>query len=259
MGSTIVTALIDAGWPGAAVTVANRTPAAPAALNAKYGVVVAGTAADAVANADIVVVAVKPQDTAELLDSIRDAIHPGVLLLTVAAALPSSFYAERLGMPVAVVRAMPNTPAVIGRGATAIAAGVGASDAHLHLVSAMLRTTGLVVTVEEDQLEAVIAVAGSAPAYFYAFVEALTNAGVAQGLDRILATQLATQTFIGAAALLAESGETPQTLRSRVSSKGGTTLAALEAMDHAGLKDVVSAGANAAVHRSRELRSELAP
>src|SRR5690606_196642 len=118
-------------------------------------------------------------------------------------------------------------------------------------VVAMLRATGLVVRVDESQLDAVTSVSGSGPAYFYAMVEALTEAGVAQGLDRMLATQLAAQTFVGAAQLLMESGDTPQTLRKRVSSPGGVTLAALEAMESAGLQGVISAGANAAAHRSK--------
>ncbi|MCJ7827026.1 MAG: pyrroline-5-carboxylate reductase, partial [Demequinaceae bacterium] len=156
-----------------------------------------------------------------------------------------------------VIRAMPNTPAIVAQGATAIAGGKHAREEDFGTVQSLLRATGLVIKVPEDALDAVTAVSGSGPAYFYAVVEALTEAGVAQGLDRILATQLAAQTFVGAARLLIESGDTPQSLRRRVSSPGGTTNAALEAMSHAGLQDVISAGAKAAVARAHEMAAEL--
>jgi pyrroline-5-carboxylate reductase len=194
---------------------------------------------------------------AAALDQIAGHLKDGVLVITVAAALPTSFYEARLPQGTPVVRAMPNTPSVIARGATGIAAGANAQPSHLQLAAGMLRATGLVVAVDEAQIDAVAAVSGSGPAYFYAFVEALTEAGVAQGLDRILATQLAAQTFVGAAHLLQSSGESPQHLRQNVSSKGGTTLAALSAMEGAGLQGVVAAGVNAAVARAKELGGEL--
>jgi pyrroline-5-carboxylate reductase len=125
------------------------------------------------------------------------------------------------------------------------------------LVGAMLRATGLVVKVDEAQLDAVTGVSGSGPAYFYAMVEALIEGGVALGLDRLVATQLAAQTFVGAARLLVETGETPQALRAKVSSPGGTTVAALKAMDDAGLPGVVAAGVQAAAARAKEMAEEL--
>lgn len=257
MGSTIVTALRTAGWQSSLITVAERDNGKASSLRENHGVVVTDTAAEAVEHANIVVIAVKPQDAEATLAEIAPKIDKSVLILTVAAGLHSSFYESRLAEGTRVVRAMPNTPAVVARGATAIAKGALATDADLQLVTAMLRATGLVVRVDEDQIDAVIAVSGSGPAYFFAFVEALVEAGVAQGLDRVLSTQLAAQTFVGAAHLLMQSGETPQELRRQVSSPGGTTLAALEAMKHAGLQDVVSAGANAAARRSKELGAEL--
>ncbi|WP_062290018.1 pyrroline-5-carboxylate reductase [Demequina phytophila] len=258
MGGTLIAAMRVAGWPGASVTVANRGAERREALVAAHGINAAADAVDAVTGAGIVVLAVKPQQMGEVLATIRDAVAPGALVITVAAALPASFYEERLPAGTPVVRAMPNTPSVVGRGATSVSPGAHATEEHLALAERMLRATGLVVRVPEDQIDAVIAVAGSAPAYFYAITEALTEAGVMQGLDRDLATLLAQQTFTGAAQLLAESGDTPQELRRRVSSPGGTTLAALEAMEHAGLQGVISAGANAAVARSKELGAQLA-
>jgi len=258
MGGTMIAALRVAGWPGASITVADRNADRREALVADHGVSLADDAPAAVAGARVVILAVKPQQMAEVLDAISGALKPGTVAFTVAAALPASFYEDRLPAGTPVVRAMPNTPAVVGRGATSISAGAHATEEHLALAETMLRATGLVVRVPEDLIDAVIAVAGSAPAYFYAMVEALTEAGVMQGLDREMATTLAQQTFVGAAQLLVESGDTPQELRRRVSSPGGVTLAALEAMTNAGLQGVISAGANAAVARSKELGAQLA-
>lgn len=257
MGGTILTALKSAGWPSSQVIVAEKDTGRAADLRESHGVVVTGSATEAVDGANIVLIAVKPQDVAATLTEIAPKIDKATLIVTVAAGLPASFYEERLAAGTRVVRTMPNTPAIVARGATAIAKGAKATDADIQMVATMLRATGLVVVVDESQIDAVIAVSGSGPAYFYAVVEALTEAGVAQGLDRVLATQLAAQTFVGAAHLLAHSGETPKTLRERVSSPGGTTLAALEAMNDAGLQGAISAGANAAARRSKEMAAEL--
>jgi pyrroline-5-carboxylate reductase len=257
MGSTIVTALRVAGWPSERITALVRSDDRIADLEAGHGITATTDAGAAVFDADAVVLAVKPQDMATALEQIRDHLKEGVLVLTVAAALSCAFYEQRLPEGTPVVRAMPNTPSVIARGATAIAAGAHAQPNHMQLAAGMLRATGLVVMVDESQIDAVGAIAGSGPAYFYAFVEALTEAGVAQGLDRILATQLASQTFVGAAALLERSGDTPQELRRRVSSKGGTTLAALDSFQSSGLQGMVASAANAAAHRTKEIAKEL--
>lgn len=258
MGGTLVTALRVAGWPQDRITVGTRSEGRAKSLREDHGVVVELDAAVAVQDADVVMLAVKPQDMATALEQIADSLKDDVLVVTVAAALPAAFYEARLPEGTPVIRAMPNTPSIIARGATGIAAGANATAAHLQLAAGMLRATGLVVAVDEAQIDAVGAVSGSGPAYFYAFVEALTEAGVAQGLDRILATQLAAQTFVGAAHLLQTSGESPQHLRQNVSSKGGTTLAGLAAMEGAGLQGLVAAGVNAAVARTKELGLELA-
>ncbi|WP_062381466.1 pyrroline-5-carboxylate reductase [Demequina pelophila] len=258
MGGTMIAALRAAGWPGTAITVAEHRPERRAELVSDHGVRLADDAPGAVADADVVILAVKPQQMGEVLDAIGASVSPAALVLTVAAALPASFYEERLMDGIAVVRAMPNTPSIVGRGATSISPGAHATEEHLALVERMLAATGLVVRVDEPLIEAVTVVAGSAPAYYYAIVEAVVEAGVMQGLDRDVAVRMAQQTFIGAGALLEQSGDTPAHLRERVSSPGGTTLAALKAMEHAGLQGVISAGANAAVARSRQLGVELA-
>ena len=257
MGGTIVGALLAAGWGPDAVVVSEKDEARGAALRTTHGVRLDSSLASAVANVGIVVVAVKPQDVADVLAVVGPALAPGTLVVSVAAGLTTAFFEARLPEGTPVVRTMPNTPAIVSQGATAVAPGHRATANHVALVGSMLRSTGLVVNVDEADLDAVTAVSGSGPAYFYAMVEALIEAGVAQGLDRLVATQLATQTFVGAARLLVESGETPQALRAKVSSPGGTTLAALRAMEVAGLADVIHAGAEAAAARAKEMAKEL--
>jgi len=258
MGGAIAAGARAAGWPAHQVTVADKNPDALAALASAHGVSTTQSLADAAAGADVIVFAVKPQDAAVALDSFADSVRPGAMLLTVAAGLPASFYEARLPAGTPVVRAMPNTPALIGKGATAIAPGARATPSHMELAASVLSATGLVVEVEEDDLVAIGTVSGSGPAYFFAFVEAIIESGIAEGLERELATELAIQTFIGAAALLESSDASPGELRARVSSKGGTTLAALGAMSDAGLQTVVAVGLSAAARRTRELAAELA-
>lgn len=258
MGGTIITALRVGGWPSDQIVVAERDSGRRGALVEAQQVQGTQGIAEAVQGAEAIVIAVKPQDAADALEQISPAYKPGALVLTVAAGLSTAFYEQRLPDGAPVVRCMPNTPAIVAHGATAIVAGAHASQEHLALAGAILGATGLVVALdEESQMDAVTAVSGSGPAYFYAVVEALARAGAEQGLDPALATQLATQTFVGAARLLKESGDAPGVLRQRVSSPGGTTIAALEAMSQAGLDDVTDAGARAAAARSQELGAEL--
>lgn len=258
MGGAIAAGALAAGWPATQVTVADKSADALAVLASAHGVATTHDVADAVAHADIIVFAVKPQDGAEALEAFASAVRPGALLLTVAAGLPASFYESRLPEGTAVVRAMPNTPALIGKGATAIAPGTHATAKHMALAAQVLAATGLVVEVDESHINAVAALSGSGPAYFFAFVEALTESAITLGLDRDLATDLAAQTFIGAAALLESSDVGPGELRARVSSKGGTTLAALGAMADAGLQTTVAVGLAAADRRAKEMATELA-
>lgn len=257
MGGTIVNALRATGWPDSSIAVAEKDADRAEALRQLHDIEVDAKVATVVKGAKIVVISVKPQDVKGLLGDVAKVLDPDAMVLTVAAALPISFYEKHLPSGTPVVRAMPNTPMIVAQGAIAIAGGQHAIDKNLAAVEELFRATGLVVTVPEEAMDAVTAVSGSGPAYFYALIEALTEAGVAQGLDRILAVQLAAQTFVGASRLLVESGETPQGLRRRVSSPGGTTIAALEAMERAGLQDVVSAGVRAAAARAKEMASDI--
>ncbi len=257
IGTTTIGAMRGAGWPADRIVAAGRSQDKLDVLAAEYGIETSTDSAAAVVGADVVVTSVKPQDMRTLLAQIAPTLPSDALVLTPAAALPASFYEELLGGTVAVVRAMPNTPSRLGKGATSISAGAHATEAHMALAEQMLEGTGLVVRVPEGLIAGVSVVSGSGPAFFYAVAEAMAAAGMANGLDREMAEALAAQTLIGAGALLEESGETPAELRAKVSSKGGTTLAALAAMEAAGLQGVFSAGANAAIARAKELGEEL--
>lgn len=253
MGETVAAAVLAAGWAGSSVTVAEPREARRAELAEKHGLAAAATAAQAVAGAGIVVVAVKPNQVGAVLDEVAGALDEGVVVVTVAAGLPAAFYEERLPQGTPVVRVMPNTPAVIGKGASAIAPGAHASEEHVALAERLLASTGLVVRVAEKDLDAVTAVSGSGPAYVFYVIDAMAEAGVLLGLSRELATQLAVATVEGSGALVSQTGEHPAVLRERVSSPGGTTVAALQVLDEHGVRAGILAAAERCRDRSREL------
>ncbi len=253
MGETLVTALLAAGWDADDVDVTERSAVRAMELSSRYGVRAADPNAKAVRHARVVLIAVKPQVVPEVLAEIAPALRPGTLVVTIAAGLPVAVYEDALPDGTPVVRVMPNTPAVIGKGASALAPGTHATEEHLALVESMLASTGLVVRVVEQDLDAVTAISGSGPAYAFYLIDAMAEAGVLLGLTRDLATRLAVATVEGAAALAAQSGDHPAVLRERVSSPGGTTVAAVRQLDAHGVRAGVVAAAEAARDRSREL------
>lgn len=253
MGETVAVAVLAAGWDPAAVVVVEPRAERRDQLAAKHGLTTSERAADAVTGADAVVVAVKPDQVTTVLTEVAGALTYGAVVVTVAAGLPASAYESRLPAGTPVVRVMPNTPAVIGRGASAIAPGAHATEEHLALAERLLASTGLVVRVAERDLDAVTAVSGSGPAYAFYVIDAMAEAGVLLGLPRELATQLAVATVEGAAALVAETGEHPAVLRERVSSPGGTTVAAVRELDAHGVR----AGILAAAERCRDRSVEM--
>lgn len=258
MGETVVSALLAAGWSADDVDVTEQYAARATELAQRFGVNASDTNADTARHAQVVVVALKPHVVGPVLEEIAGSVRPGTLVVSVAAGLPVAFYEQRLPEGTAVVRVMPNTPAVIGHGASAIAAGTHATDEHLALVERILGATGLVVRVAEKDLDAVTAISGSGPAYAFYVIDALAEAGVLLGLTRDLASQLAVATVEGAAALAKETGEHPVVLRERVSSPGGTTVAGVRALDAHGVRAGILAAAEAARDRSRELAAESA-
>lgn len=200
--------------------------------------------------ARVIVLAVKPQHLAEALAPLEGLDDE--LVISVVAGVPTRVLEQHLG-PVAIVRCMPNTPALIGRGMTALAGGAHATPLHVNQARDILGAVGDVVEVDEADLDAVTAVSGSGPAYVFLLAESMMAAGKDLGLDPSTATRLVEQTLVGAAHLLAESPDGPDALRVRVTSPGGTTQAALEVFDEGDFRGLVHRALAAAARRSREL------
>lgn len=253
MGGTLVAGLRDAGWPGDGVAVADHDTAKVATLAEAHGVTAVASNAEGVRGRDVVLLAVKPDVVPAVLAEIAPVLGSGTLVVSVAAGVALRAYEEALPAGTPVVRVMPNTPALIGAGASAIAPGAAAGEEHLALVERMLAATGLVVRVGEKDMDAVTALSGSGPAYVFYLVDALAEAGVLLGLPRDLATRLAVATVEGSAAMVARTGEHPAVLRERVSSPGGTTVAGVATLDAHAVRAGVVAAVRAAAERSREL------
>jgi len=209
--------------------------------------------ADAVAAARIVLVGVKPAMVTDLLREIRPVLRPDAIVVSLAAGVTLATFAEVLGDDVSVIRSMPNTPATVGRAVTGLAAGAAASEDDMLLVRRLFETVGVVIEVPEDQIDALSTISGSGPAYVYLLIEEFTRAAVAKGFSDADARLMVEQTFIGATALLAASGEEPAELRRRVTSPKGTTERAVAVLQDAHLSEVFAAATDAALARAREL------
>lgn len=258
MGGAILQGLVRSGL-APTVTVTNRTVAKAADLAALPGVTSLALEQDATANtaaaaaADIVLVGVKPIMVPDLLREIAPALRPGTIVVSLAAGVTIATFEEIVGGDVAIVRAMPNTPAVVGKAVTGIASGSTASAADMDLVRALFETCGVVIDVPEDQIDALSTISGSGPAYVYLLIEDLTEAARGKGFSDADARLMAEQTFIGAAALLDATGEDPAELRRRVTSPKGTTERAIAVLQGANLSGILSEATDAALARAREL------
>jgi len=252
MGEALVSALLAGGWPAHRVEVTEQSSARASELAGRYAVSTGSSNAQAAERADVVLLAVKPNVVPTVLAEIAPRLRGGTLVASVAAGVPLATYERALPEGTPVVRVMPNTPAVVGKGASAIAPGTHAGEGHLVLVERVLAATGLVVRVAEKDLDAVTAISGSGPAYAFYLIDAMAEAGVLLGLTRDLATRLAVATVEGSGALAAQ-GEHPAVLRERVSSPGGTTVAAVAELDAHAVRAGVVAAARAAYARSKEL------
>lgn len=250
MGETLLSALRAAGHRD--VVVAEKFADRADALRAEHGVEVLDPPA-AARGAEVLLVAVKPQDVLELLAEVRAEVAAGAVVVSLAAGVRTDVIEGALEPGVAVVRAMPNTPALVGEGMFGVSAGASADPEQVDAVVSLLATAGDVVVVEESRQDAVTAVSGSGPAYVFYLAEAMVAAGVAEGLEEAVAQRLATQTLTGAAALLAGSDDGPADLRRKVTSPNGTTAAAIESFDAAGVRDALVDGIRAAARRSAEL------
>ena len=256
MGRGLIGGLIARGLPAGHITVSDLNEAGLAALARDYAVRTTSDNVSAVAGADVVVMAVKPQQMAPVVAALRPALAASrPLLVSVAAGIRAKDLARWAGAGVGVVRAMPNRPALVGAGASGLYADASVSASQRSLAALVLAATGLCVWVEnEDQLDVVTALSGSGPAYFFRLAELMAEAGVAGGLAPETARALAAQTLAGAGQLVAAEKDTDLArMRAEVTSKGGTTEAALATFAARGLPETVTAAMQAAALRSREL------
>jgi pyrroline-5-carboxylate reductase len=275
IGEALLAGLLRSGRQVKDMVVAERVPARARYLSEKYSVLVTGVA-DAVENADLVVVAVKPSDVEPVTSEIADAAAKAdqgaaeQVFVSVAAGVSTAYYESKLPAGSPVIRVMPNAPMLVAAGVSAIAKGRFATATHLKEVAALFDSVGGVLTVSETQMDAVTALSGSGPAYFFLMVEALVDAGVDAGLTRAVATDLVVQTLAGSAAMLLERMEedpqpqgddatgrgvdtTPAQLRATITSPGGTTAAGLRELERGNLRSAVAAAVRAAKTRSEQL------
>ncbi|MFF1815911.1 pyrroline-5-carboxylate reductase [Kribbella sp. NPDC051587] len=255
MGETLLSGLIRAGRRPEQLLITERRAERAAELRERYGVDVVSNL-DAAAKADTLVLVVKPQDMPELLAEIAPVVKPSQTVVSLAAGISTTFIESRLPEGVAVVRVMPNTPALVDEGMAAISRGAHCDESHLVLAEGLLSATGRVIRVPEKQQDAVTAISGSGPAYIFFVVESMIEAGVHMGLPRTTATDLVVQTLVGSAKLLRETGEHPTVLRERVTSPGGTTAAAVRELEDHKVRAAFLSAIEAARNRSRDLAAE---
>ena len=256
MGEALVRGLIRSGAERSSIVVYDSDDARTKKLTSKLGVTGASSAAEAALNANVVIIAVKPKDVPAALSEIRDSLSQNAVVISIAAGVPSSVIAGGLPAGTKVVRAMPNSPAGKGAAITAIAAGPGLGEEESALAADIFGGVGLVTLVPEEAMNAVTALSGSGPAYFYLFIKALTDAGEAQGLERDTAFKLAHETMFGASRLLKYSKKSSEELIAEVRSPGGTTAAALEVFEESGLAEIVDKAVDAATKRAAELAKQ---
>jgi pyrroline-5-carboxylate reductase len=260
MGTALVKGILRSGVAIAdAVVVSDVVPFARERLGADTGVRTTDDNVTAVNNADVVIVALKPQVASEALQAVAGSIFPHQTILSIMAGVPTSKLERWLtgtdtsSEPIHVVRAMPNTPALIGEGMAAICRGVFANDVDMNRAERILAAVGRVVRVDERQLDAVTGLSGSGPGYVYTVIEALADGGVKVGLPKQLALELAAQTVLGAARMVLETEEHPAVLRDKVTSPGGTTIAGLQALEANGVRYALMLAVEMAAKRSKEL------
>jgi len=252
LGEALLSGMLRAGTPPAEIVVSARRAERAELLAERYGVRVLGSR-QAAGQAEVLLVTVKPQDIDALVDEVAPAVGPGTLVVSFAAGIPTGYYEKRLPDSTPVIRVMTNTPVLVDEAMSAVSPGSHATEQHLAVVTGLLSRVGKVVRVPESQQDAVTALSGSGPAYFYYLVEAMTDAGILLGLPRTVAHDLIVQAALGAAVMLRDSGEHPVTLREAVTSPAGTTINAIRELENHGVRAALIAAIEAARDRSREL------
>jgi pyrroline-5-carboxylate reductase len=255
MGEALVSGLLRAGKPVDEVLVTTRRAERAAELSERYGVAAVANA-EAAKQAETLILSVKPQDMGTLLDELAPHVPADRLIVSGAAGITTGFVAGRLGVPgLPVVRVMTNTPVLVDEAMSAISPGAHATEEHLRRTEAIFRPVGRTLRVPESQQDAVTALSGSGPAYFYFLVEAMVDAGILLGLPRATAHELIVQSAVGAGVMLRDSGEHPVKLREAVTSPAGTTIAAIRELERHGVRAALLEALEAARDRSRELAS----
>lgn len=252
LGEALLSGMLRAGRRADDVVVTARRSERAKELTERYGVR-AMSNAQAADEADTLLLTVKPQDIDVLVDELAPAVTADNLVVSFAAGIPTSYYERRLAEETPVIRVMSNTPVLVDQAMSAISAGSHVQESQLQLVEELLNPVGRVLRVPESQQDAVTALSGSGPAYFYFLVEAMTDAGILLGLPRAVAADLLVQTALGAAQMLRDTGEHPVRLREAVTSPGGTTISAIRELENHGVRAALIAAIEAARDRSREL------
>lgn len=255
MGEAIVAGLLASGFAGAADVTVAEPNADRAGVFSAHGVATVADGHDAVADADIIVLAVKPQVIDAVLAHLAPEVPAGAIVVSIAAGITTARLESQLGAGAAVVRVMPNTPAMVGEGMSVVSGGSDATAEQVEAVRAMFEALGRSIVLDERYQDAATAISGSGPAYVALFVDALARAGVRQGLSRDISQALALQTLRGTVELIERTGMHPEAVIDAVSSPGGTTIAAVEALEASGLRSGVFDAVAAAVRRSKELGS----
>jgi pyrroline-5-carboxylate reductase len=252
MGEALLSGMLRAGRPASNLLFTERHADRARELSDRLGIE-AVSGVQAAERAETLLVAVKPQEIVALLEDVVAAVTPRNLVISIAAGIPTGLIEQRLAQGTPVVRVMSNTPVFVDEAMSAISAGAHAQEEHLARTEDLLRPVGRVIRIPEAQLDAVTALSGSGPAYFFFLVEAMIDAGILLGLPRAIAAELIVQTAIGSAIMLRDSGQHPVQLREAVTSPGGTTIAAIRELENHGVRAALLSALEAARDRSREL------
>lgn len=259
MGGAILSGLIAAGTAADSITASTATTQSAKALSNKFGIksfaldASPSANSDASQGADVLLIAVKPAKVLETLEEIKASVKDGALVISVAAGVTTESMEQAIGAKASVIRAMPNTPSIVGHGVTGIAKGKSANDNQLALARDLFETVGQVIVVDEEKINPLSTISGSGPAYVFYFAEKLMTAAKKMGFSEKEANLMVRATFLGSATLLAASSDSPETLRAQVTSPNGTTMQATARFDEADLEKVFIEATEAALARAIEL------
>jgi pyrroline-5-carboxylate reductase len=259
MGGAILSGLIAAGTAADSITASTATTQSAKALSDKFGIesfsldASPSANSDAAENADVLLIAVKPAKVLSTLEEIKASVKDGALVISVAAGVTTESMEQAIGSKASIIRAMPNTPSIVGHGVTGIAKGKSANDSQLALAKDLFETVGQVIVVDEEKINALSTISGSGPAYVFYFAEKLMSAAKKMGFSEKEANLMVRATFLGSATLLAASSDSPEILRAQVTSPNGTTMQATARFDEADLEKVFIEATEAALARAIEL------